>query len=105
VLSAGDRSDILRRLRDDALSGASHVRVRASGASRDRGEVVVTVAGPSARASIEALRVREEAGALVAEGRCVLSLSSLGAPEIKGPLGAFKVADTVEVLFRVRLVT
>ena len=32
-------------------------------------------------------------------GFCILSLSALGVPEVKGPLGAFKVFDDVEILY------
>jgi hypothetical protein len=32
-------------------------------------------------------------------GRCVLSLGRLGVPEVKGPLGAFRVFDDVEILY------
>lgn len=102
ALSPSDRADIRRRMLDDALSGASVVRIEARGPSRGEGDVAVTIAGPTARARVEALRARAEGEAIVAEGRCVLSLHALGAPEIKGPLGAFKVADGIEIVFRVR---
>ena len=38
-------------------------------------------------------------GERIGHGRLELSLSALGIPEVKGPLGAFKVRDDVEVRF------
>jgi hypothetical protein len=47
--------------------------------------------------------VREGGGAKVS-GRCDISLKALGIHEVKGPLGAFKVSDTIEVVYSLSLI-
>lgn len=102
-LSQEDRIEIERRLRHDVLQGAGEVRVRASGSSRDRG--VARVELPSGSADTHArLKTRDaEGGAIEVWGDCPLSLRSLGVREVKGPLGAFKIKDEIEVRFDLTL--
>jgi hypothetical protein len=102
VLSASDRAEIVKRMRDDAFRGASTVQVRASGADRDRAQVVVVVGGREAKSTV-ALRTRDDGDAIVVSGEVPLSLKSIGAREIKAPLGAFSVKDEVLVVFELRL--
>jgi hypothetical protein len=101
VLSTSDRAEILKRMRADAFRGAPAVEVRASGTSRERAEIVITVGGRSANATV-ALDTREDGDAIAARGTAKLSLKSLGAREIKAPLGAFSVKDDLEVAFDLR---
>lgn len=103
ALSPNDQAEILHRMRDDAFLGAAEIIVTASGASRGRADVTVTVGAKAARASTP-LTVRErDGGGLDVSGRCVLSLRALGARDIKGPLGAFQLKDEVAVLFQLTL--
>ncbi|WP_437639109.1 hypothetical protein [Sorangium sp. So ce854] len=103
ALSAGDRRDIERRIRDEVLQGTAVVEVRASGAARDRADARVQIASGSAALTARlAARERGERAIGVAGG-CQLSLTALGVREVKGPLGAFKVRDEVEILFDLTL--
>ncbi|MDI1448804.1 hypothetical protein [Polyangium sp. 6x1] len=102
ALSISDRSDIERKIRDEVFPGTKEVRVHAKGTSRDRAEVTVEVS--SGRLSLPVpLRVAEEAGRTRVSGRITLSMKRLGLRDVKGPLGAFRVRDDVEVLFDVTL--
>jgi hypothetical protein len=97
VLSAGDVADIERRIRREVLPVEA---IRVEGDAKR-----LTVHGPHAQQFV-AWRAdrREENGAVIFAGEIGLSLSTLGIPEVKGPLGAFKVADTVRVSYRVAFV-
>ncbi|WP_272421760.1 hypothetical protein [Polyangium jinanense] len=102
ALSSSDRSDIERKIRDEVFPGTKEVRVHAKGTSRDRAEVTVEVW--RGRSSLPvSLRVTEEAGRTRVSGRTALSMMRLGLREVKGPLGAFRIRDEVEVLFDVTL--
>jgi hypothetical protein len=101
ALSASDRAEIERKLRDEVLR-VGEVRVRATGRDRAAAEVEV-IAARTAQART-ALTVREAGdGGLQVVASLPLSLRALGAAEVKGPLGAFKVDDTVAVLADLRL--
>jgi len=103
VLSASDQADIENRIRTEVLAEGPEVKVQASGTSRDRGEALVSIGSRSARFPVsQAVEARDGGGATVS-GRCDISLRGLGIEEVKGPLGAFKVADTVEVVYTVVL--
>jgi len=98
ALAPADREEIQRKLRSEVL-GPGEVRATASGPTRDSGEARITISSKRGQARV-ALRVKdEEDGALRVGGECEVSLSQLGVAEIKGPLGAFKVKDKVQVLF------
>jgi hypothetical protein len=97
-LTASDRAEIERKLREEVLAGTVEVHAFGRGASRDRADITVEIA--SGKSTIPAtLRVTEEASLLHVAGRVELSLKRLRVPEIKGPLGAFRVSDAVQVLF------
>jgi hypothetical protein len=103
ALSPSDRTDIERRMRDEALGGAREIRLRAEGQARDRGTATLSIGDrPPARVALT-LTVREDADPLVVSGRAEVSLRAIGSPEIRAPLGAFKVADVVEVRFQFTL--
>jgi hypothetical protein len=104
VLSASDQADIEQRIRTEVLAGGPEVRAQASGASRDRGEAVVSIGSKSARFPLSQSVAAEEGGRVRVTGRCDLSLKGLGIGEVKGPLGAFKVSDTVEIVYTFVLV-
>ncbi len=102
TLSASDRSDIERKIREEVFAGTRGVRVRARGASRDRAEVTVETAGGLVSLPV-ALRVAEEAGRMRVSGSLELSMKRLGLREVRGPLGAFRIRDGVFVSFDVTL--
>ena len=98
-----ERMEIKRRLRKEVLPDRT-VRVVAEGPSHGEGKM--TLVGPKGQHEVplQSLRVEtRDGGALVVEGRSWVSLRSLGIKEIKGPLGAFKVSDAVELGFRVTI--
>jgi hypothetical protein len=102
ILSAGDRAEIERRLREEVLGRAADVRVRGQRRAGDRAELTVEL--PSGRADVSAaVQVSAEGERVRVEGRVELSLKRLGVAEIKGPLGAFRVRDDVEVRFDLTL--
>ena len=103
ALSAADRGEIERKLRTDVLR-APDVVARAQGASRERAEVTVSIGVASAR-SLATFEVGETGavGRLTVAGRAELSLRALDIPEVRGPLGAFKLKDDVSVLFQLQL--
>jgi hypothetical protein len=101
VLSASDHDEIRERLDELVFPDTHTVVVRLEGEGRDR--AMASVELPSGRQRVLARhRVAERsAGGHEVSGRCGLSLQALGIKEIKGPLGAFKVHDDVEVVYRV----
>ncbi len=100
VLSAGDRAEIEARIERDVLPRAQRVQVSVQG-SLPHGDAEVRARGRAARVRVD---VRAE-GAAQHEviGAARLALSALGVPPIKGPLGAFHVADDVDVELRATL--
>ncbi|XXX80555.1 hypothetical protein WMF30_17490 [Sorangium sp. So ce134] len=103
ALSDGDRRDIERRIRDEVLRGTEVVEVRASGVAQGRAEVRVQVASGSAALAARLSSRDLGEGRIGVTGGCQLSLAALGVREVKGPLGAFKVRDELEVLFDLTL--
>ncbi|MEM9691264.1 MAG: hypothetical protein AAGA56_01855 [Myxococcota bacterium] len=91
-----ERAEIRRRLRKTVLA-APMVVVEAEGqASQGRLRCVVPAASDEVPFAVEPQKHRE---GLLVRGRVALSLNALGIAEIKGPMGAFRVADRVEVEF------
>ena len=98
TLSSADRAEIERRIREDVLP-VEKVEVSLKGASRDGGEARVRVGRGEQRLRFSMTTEERRDGELVSHGGLHVSLSALGIDEIKGPLGAFKVNDSVEVRF------
>jgi hypothetical protein len=96
ILSASDIADIERRIREELANGSVEVKLEGS---RARVQATVTTSRGEQRVSASIRGDGEAAG----QGMVSLSLRSLGVKEIKGPLGAFKVDDAVEVAFRIAL--
>lgn len=93
VLSATDVADIEKKLRSEVLP--TSVKVVAHGTGRESAELEVTANRTQRlRARLHATRRGDHDGL---EGTVKLSLKALGITDIKGPLGAFKVDDSVEV--------
>jgi hypothetical protein len=96
-LSASDRADIERRLREEVLPVGEVVIEAADGRATVRvGRQGATVAASS--------RVEGRGDRVRLTGRCTLSLAALGIREVKGPLGAFRVKDAVEVAWELEFV-
>jgi hypothetical protein len=96
VLSSRDVAEIERKIRGEVFRG-DEVRILGAGDRRlarldvmaPRGSQVVTVALGIGDATAD--------GGRAVEGRTRLSLATLGCAPIQAPLGAFKVADEIEV--------
>jgi hypothetical protein len=108
VLSSSDRAEIERKVRSEVLKGEAVVAKLSCDASLDPGKRTVdargtvTVAGRSTPVtSAVELGVAEDA--VTVKGRARVSLPGLGITPPKGPLGAFRVDDDVEVVVTVRL--
>ena len=85
-----------------SVGGLKEILIRGRG--REWNHVEATVDGGVRNLPVSfSIRGNEEAGQVRITGRTELSLAKLGVREIKGPLGAFKVKDAVEVLFEIIL--
>ncbi len=101
-ISNSDRVDIERKVRDEVFHGAKEIHVRGHGTAWN--QVDVTIETLLGKMSVPvSIRGIETDGRVRISGRTEVSLSKLGVREIKGPLGAFKVKDAVEVLFEIIL--
>lgn len=102
ALSPSDRAEIAQKIRTEVFSATKEIRATARGQSRERAEL--TVDATSGRTSIPAsITVTDQGGLTAVRGRVELSMKKLGLREVKGPLNAFRVSDTVEVLFELTL--
>lgn len=99
TLSSKDRAEIERKIREEVLAAGPEIRARAEGPSRERGEATVSIGGSSARVRVSHSKSEPSGAGFSVTGRAELSLRALGIPEVKGPLNAFRVADTIEVLY------
>ena len=99
AISASDLSEIERKIRDEVLRG-SEVKVQVEGTGPSRGQLRVSAPEGEQQLSVPlSVSERPDGGHLV-NGEVKLSLRKLGVPVIKGPLGAFKVTDEIEVEFK-----
>jgi hypothetical protein len=93
ALSARDKAEIERRLREEVLVGGTTL------------EIGVALAGSAATFSVRAPRGSQQVrcelrrDGLRASGQCALSLGALGIAPIKLPLGTGRVADRIEISF------
>ncbi len=103
VLSEADRRDIERRIREDVFRGVEAIEVDGElVGNRLRARVRVGRGREQpVESSVEAMRAPER---VKVQGSLSLSLRSLGLQAPKGPMGAFRVADRVEVRFDARFV-
>jgi hypothetical protein len=91
-------------MREDVFfGGARLVTAAAQGTSRSGGEATIAIGARTQRVPLTLSVDAIEGGQLRATGRLTLSLAQLGVKPIKGPLGAFRVKDAVEVLFAIAL--
>lgn len=101
-ISPSDRLDIERKVREEVFQGAKEIHVRGRGTAWNHVDVTIVTTHGEMGIPIS-FRGSEVDGRVRISGRTEVSLSKLGVREIKGPLGAFKVKDAVEVLFDVIL--
>jgi hypothetical protein len=108
VLSASDRDAIDRQVREDVLPGGDVVARATSGGQGSRVAIEVRSARGVDRVTCDLALTKEEGDddeggarravrAVRAKGRAEVSLSALGSPPVKGPMGAFRVKDRVRV--------
>jgi hypothetical protein len=102
VLSASDRSDIEKKIRDEVLRSTDvRVTVKLPSAPAPGSystDATIEVGGHRASLSLR-LAIVEKDGSTRASGRAKVALSALKIPPVKGPLNAFRVDDDVEVVF------
>ncbi len=97
VLSPHDRNEIERKIRGDVLAARS-VTIDAT-LSGSTATLRVRAAAGECKTTCSVDRAADGDSETI-RGRCSLSLRALGVREVKGPMGAFKVDDTVQVEFR-----
>lgn len=97
-LAPNDRRDALAKMRREVFHAdeSAVVRVRVT---LDGGNASVVLATPNGREVTLTARptVRETPAGLRVTGTLDVSLAAIGSDPIKGPMGAFKVKDRVEV--------
>jgi hypothetical protein len=107
VLSASDRSDIERKIREDVLVAreivvnATAKDVPSEGTRSVEADVTIDAGRGKAHATAR-VTIEVTDAAFVAKGRVAASLSALHIPPVKGPLNAFRVDDKVDVVFEAR---
>jgi hypothetical protein len=101
-VSASDRGEIERKIREEVLAGTTDVCVIAEGTTPEHAEVTVSLASGRSRVQTPLWPERHEPDVKVIGG-VELSLKSLGVREVKGPLGVFRVKDIVEVFYELTL--
>ena len=103
TLSASERSDIERKMREDVFGSVTAIVVKAAGMSRHAGEATLIVGKAHATSPLTLSAEELPNGDVRADGHFAVSLDAIGAKPIKGPLGAFRVKDAVEVAFKLTL--
>lgn len=102
-----DLAEVERKVCDEVLR-VREVMIAGRGTidetgSRGSGELRVTVGSTTGRTPVSFTAGALSEGAYSVVGRCTLRLTELGIGPVKGPLGAFKLRDDVEVLFELTL--
>lgn len=100
VLSASDQRDVLEKMRREVFhaSGDAAVKVEAEHDGASARVRVIPPKGPEVTSTVRP-EVRDEDGGVRVSGKVEVSLSAIGSDVVKGPMGAFRVKDRVEVLF------
>lgn len=101
-LSPSDREDCLGKMRKDVFHATTgDVIVEAT---IDGGKARVTITPPNGeRVTTRAITLPTD-DATTVSGTLEISLSAIGSDTVKGPMNAFRVKDTVEILFDVTFV-
>jgi hypothetical protein len=99
ALSPSDRRDILEKMRREVFHAGEGEALRVE-VAYDGGAAEIRLRLPAGRAFTETMRpsLREDGHELFVSGALEVSLAALGSDVIKGPMGAFRVKDRVEVL-------
>jgi hypothetical protein len=96
ALSESDRAAIERQIREGVLPGEAVVARGVLDGSR----ATIDVTAPRGTARVTAgVSVERGANEARAKGSLEIPISALGAPPVKGPMGAFRVRDHVRVEF------
>jgi hypothetical protein len=98
VLSAGDRRDVVEKVHREVFHARGDAAVRI--AATHEGEATrVRLILPNGRevSSTVHPELRDSEGSLHVQARLDVSLSAIGSDVVKGPMGAFRVKDRVEV--------
>lgn len=103
VLSPSDVDEIRQRMDEQVFAKTDRVVVKAEGTEPDRGTASIELRSGRQRVPVRQRVDKLDDAAVEVAGRLALSLKTLGAKQIKGPLGAFKVHDDVEVIYAVIL--
>ena len=99
ILSAGDRETIERQIKEDILRGPPIVvRGAIDPKAPTRATMDVLARGATTHLTCD-VAVAVEGETKRVQGRAEVSLAALGAPPVKGPMGAFRVKDRVRVEF------
>jgi hypothetical protein len=104
-LSPSDREDCLAKMHKDVFhTGPGTSGVVRVEATLEAGKARIRIVAPSGRVLERPVDVRlepeGERGARVS-GRVEVSLEAIGSDPVKGPMNAFRVKDSVELLFDV----
>lgn len=99
-LSPGDSRDCLAKMCEDVFHASTSAKVRVE-AKAEGGAVRAKIVPPAGKAVEIVTRpaVSAEGADVRARGSFDLSLSAIGSDVVKGPMGAFRVKDRVEVIF------
>lgn len=101
TLSPSDRRDVLEKMRREVFHATEGAKLLAR-ADLAAGTAKITVTTPGGRTVSVSTRptlLDEDGGAVRVRGAVELSLAALGSDPVKGPMGAFKVKDRIEVRF------
>lgn len=107
VLSSSDRAEIERKIREEVLKAASVTVKTACEAPTSLLEdgshevaAPLTVEVGRGRTEVRTRAAIATKGVeLVARGKATVSMPSLGLAPVKGPLGAFRVDDDIEIVY------
>ena len=97
ILSSTDRDAIEAQIRGDVFRGADG-EILVTGA-RDGGKARIAIVAPTGRADVEC--AVDIDGGTRAKGEVEVSMKAMGIAAVKGPLGAFRLADRVKVAFEI----
>jgi hypothetical protein len=97
VLSNADREAIEEQIRENVFRGGTGEIVVTG--TRDGAKARIAIAAPTGRAEVVcSVNVKDGERAT---GEVVISLRGIGVAPVKGPLGAFRLADRVKVAFEI----
>jgi hypothetical protein len=102
-LPVGSPSDVIEKMHKDVFQGRASGTVRIE-ATLDAGSARIRLVPPNGRAVERTARPTLEdlpGGEVRVKGMVDVSLAAIGSATVKGPMGAFRVKDRIEVLFDV----